>query len=379
MGRPRPPSASCRESLIVGILASLLKRGRELTDQPRASATVQRYGVHFGLLGVAAAVLLVSRLAPALAGIDLGLPSQQPVALAIPSPTPEEPLPLPLQVPAVITDTYLHRVAIPHTFSPELPTHDLTQHVVERGDTPNGIAEEYGIDPATLLWSNPNLSDESQLLQVGITLTILPVNGVLHTVVASDTVESIAGMYDVDPQAITEYGDNHLEKWPHRPVPGTEIVVPGGEKPLEVWTFTANSRYGRVQASDWYGGPLVYAGLGRFIWPTWGAVTQIYWWGHRAIDIAGPIDRPVAASDSGTVVYTGWSPVGYGNLIVLDHGNGFQTYYAHLNSIWVATGQWVTQGANIGGMGTTGRSSGPHLHFEIRYGGALLNPYDYLP
>jgi murein DD-endopeptidase MepM/ murein hydrolase activator NlpD len=120
--------------------------------------------------------------------------------------------------------------------------------------------------------------------------------------------------------------------------------------------------------------------LGRFIWPTWGRISQYYWWGHRAIDIAAPLDRPITAADSGTVVYAGWNTWGYGNLVVIDHGNGFQTWYAHLNnnSIWVANGQFVTQGSTIGGVGTTGNSSGPHLHFEIRYGGNLLNPLDYL-
>ncbi len=363
----------------------------EPSQEPAATADlasqlqtlIRRYAIHLGLLAVALLVGLLSRLDLGWVGWSINLPTAQAAAAISQAPQPEEqPIndPQPAAVPTVIPDLALHRVALPYTYEPELPTHNFARHEVVKGDTPNKVAEQYGIDPATLLWGNPDLSGEAQLLQVGISLTILPANGVLHTVEVSDTVESIAAFYSVGPDAIIGYADNHLEKWPHRPVPGTQLFVPGGEKPLLVWSYTPNSSRGQLTAAGtFYQGQIIYAGLGRFVWPTgsW-RITQYYWWAHRAIDIGAVIDTPVYASDAGTVIYAGWSSIGYGNLIVLDHGNGFQTYYAHLNSIWVANGQFVGQGVPIGGVGSTGNSSGPHLHFEIRYNGILLNPLDYL-
>jgi LysM repeat protein len=342
---------------------------------------IGRYAVHLGLLVVALAFWLVARLDLDWNRLPIDLPSVQAQAAITPTPVSEdEALSALAAEPTVIPDLSMRPEAIPHTYEPNLPTHHFTKHVVEEGDTPNKVAEEYGLEPATLLWGNPELSEKAQLLQVGITLTILPSDGVLHTVGVTDTVESIAELYGVEPQVIIDYADNNLEGWPNRPVPGTQIFVPGGEKPFLVWTYSPNSARGQMtSAGAFYEGQIIYAGIGRFIWPTgcW-RITQYYWWAHRAIDIGCVTETPVYASDGGTVIYSGWSAIGYGNLIVLDHGNGFQTYYAHLNSIWVANGQFVPQGTPIGGVGTTGNSSGPHLHFEIRYNGVLLNPLDYL-
>ncbi len=358
------------------------ERVRRPTLASQMKALAQRYAVHSGLLAVAVAFLLVGRLDLDWAGLKVGLPSVQPQIVA-PTAVPPGDEEASLQVPALVLtpvpETVFSRVAIPNTYEPALPTHDFAQHVVERGDTPNIVAEMYGIEEATLLWGNPDLSNEAQLLRVGITLTILPTNGVLHTVTTSDTVELLAEMYGVDPKTIIDYKDNHLEKWPYRPVPGTQLFIPGGEKPYLVWTWEANSRRAQATASTYYDGPIVYAGVGRFVWPTDGwRLTQYYWWAHRAIDIGVATGHPVYASDGGTVIYAGWSTVGYGNHIVLDHGNGFQTLYAHLSAIYVVSGQFVGQGTVIGASGNTGNSSGPHLHFEIRYGGSLLNPLDYL-
>jgi murein DD-endopeptidase MepM/ murein hydrolase activator NlpD len=123
-------------------------------------------------------------------------------------------------------------------------------------------------------------------------------------------------------------------------------------------------------------------GVGVFIWPTterW-IVGYDYNPGanHPAIDIAGSTGSPVWASDNGVVVYAGWSNYGYGNLIVVDHGNGWQTLYAHLNSISVGCGQSVNQGQGIGGLGSTGNSSGTHLHFAMIYVGTKVNPWNFL-
>ncbi len=357
----------------------LLKPAGEPAGRQRSG--LNRYAVHLGLVAATLAVLLVGRIQPRWESVQLGLPlAQSQAAVATVAPRAEEgALPTPAPAATLAPEAMIRRGAIPHTYEPDLPVHEFATHVVEKGETPNGVAELYGITPATLLFGNPDLSNEAQRFQIGITLTILPTDGALHTVVASDTVESIAEMYGVGPQVVIDYGDNHLEKWPHRPVPGTELFIPGGEQQLLVWSYTPNTPRGTVSGSSYYDGPIVAAGRGSFVWPTdsW-RITQYYWWAHRAIDIGAPVGTPVYASDGGTVIYAGWSAIGYGNLLVLDHGNGFQTYYAHLSSFWVGHGQFVGQGVPIAAVGNTGNSSGPHLHFEIRYIGNLLNPLEYL-
>jgi len=120
-------------------------------------------------------------------------------------------------------------------------------------------------------------------------------------------------------------------------------------------------------------------GTGRFQWPVLGSLTQEYWYGHRAIDVGAPTGSAVLAADGGFISFAGWTDVGYGYLIVIDHANGFATYYAHLSSIYVAEGQAVERGQVIGAVGSTGWSTGPHLHFEVRYYGAQQNPRAYLP
>jgi murein DD-endopeptidase MepM/ murein hydrolase activator NlpD len=124
-------------------------------------------------------------------------------------------------------------------------------------------------------------------------------------------------------------------------------------------------------------------GSGTFVWPS----DHHYLSGfdfnpdanHPAIDIAGDLGKPAYASDSGVIVYAGWNNWGYGNVIVINHGNGWQTLYAHLSQIDVSCGQSVIQGGVIGLIGSTGNSTGPHLHFEMMYNGVKVNPHDYLP
>ena len=120
-------------------------------------------------------------------------------------------------------------------------------------------------------------------------------------------------------------------------------------------------------------------GSGNFSWPSAGYVSQAYWGGHPAIDVAGWIGSPVTAADGGYVVLAGggWNG-GYGNHVIIDHGNGFSTLYAHLTSIFVEPGMTVSKGQEMGTMGNTGNSTGPHLHFEVRYGGVPYNPASYL-
>lgn len=277
----------------------------------------------------------------------------------------------------VINDDTLVPLPNPHTYQTELPAHNFQMHEVAQGETPNIIAAQYGISADTLLGGNTWLSQESNQLQVGAQLVILPVNGVLHKVRAGETIESIAELYQVPTADIIAYGPNSLEFPFYRLVPETELVIPGAS--IGQFFFTAPKSVATNAAGEpqWK-----VFGTGTYIWPVNGrCITQFYNGFHPGLDVSASEGSPVYASDTGTVTYASFAAgtyYDYGNLIVLNHGNGFETFYAHLSSIGVFPGQTVTQGALIGFSGNTGRSSGPHIHFEIRDRDFRLNPLDRL-
>jgi murein DD-endopeptidase MepM/ murein hydrolase activator NlpD len=177
------------------------------------------------------------------------------------------------------------------------------------------------------------------LLQIGQVLNILPVDGVLHEVADTDTLDAIAVSYKVDPSVIINYPENQVGK-DGKLKPGQQLVVPGGQRDM-AWSapVVTVSSVPSNPSGSYYTGPVAGTGVGSFIWPVGGSLSQYYWWGHRGIDIATPTGTPIAASDGGTVVYAGWNSGGYGNLVIIDHGNGFQTYYAHQTLIAVENGQ----------------------------------------
>lgn len=256
----------------------------------------------------------------------------------------------------------------------EAPRQDITYYTVKAGDTVLGIAARYGLQPETLMWSNSKIEQNPDRLSVGDELRILPIDGVLHVVKPGETLSDLAGEYKVDMSAIVGYAGNGLASAADALPVGKELVVPGGTRP-----FVAPS------SDDVPGAYMVDTpadapqGSGDFSWPAAGYVSQGYWGGHPAIDVAGYVGAPVAAADGGYVVLAGggWSG-GYGNHVIIDHGNGFTTLYAHLTSIFVSPGMTVSKGQQIGTMGSTGNSTGPHLHFEVRYGGVPYNPASYL-
>lgn len=244
----------------------------------------------------------------------------------------------------------------------------VIEYVVQEGDTVSTIAEKFGISVDTIRWQNNLPSRDS--IKVGQTLEILPVTGVSHKVVKGDTVYSIAKKYDVDPQAIVNYPFNvFVNDETFELAIGQEIIVPDGIKPEEVqWSPVARVRQVTPDA-----GTVVASG--SFVWPTQGSISQNYAWYHRAIDIANKAAPPVLAADAGRVVLAGWPDgYGYGNRIIIDHENGTRTLYAHLSKIYVASGQTVKRGDAIGQMGSTGRSTGIHLHFEVIQNGVQINP-----
>lgn len=222
------------------------------------------------------------------------------------------------------------------------------------------------------MWANPEIEDTPDYLRIGQQVVVLPIDGVYHTVKAGDTLESIARKYKVEVSAITgvELNGLQLPDGSLRPLEaGMKLIVAGGQKPYVPKIVTA------------YNGPVPEGarGTGLFQWPAVGTLTQGYWWGHRAIDLASYTGAPIYAADSGFVSFAGWTDVGYGYLLIIDHANGFATYYAHCSGFYVSVGQRVERGQLVAAMGSTGNSTGPHLHFEIRSGHMPLNPRAYLP
>jgi murein DD-endopeptidase MepM/ murein hydrolase activator NlpD len=262
---------------------------------------------------------------------------------------------------------------VPFTIIPERTRGEMQVYTVQPGDTVLAIANRFKLNPETIQWSNPKIDQNPDLLSIGDQLKLLPVDGVLHTVRAGDTLSALATKYKVSTEEIVAYDSNNLVDVNAPLIIGSDIVVPGGTKePAAVpvaggWTSS-------IAAPD--DAPV---GSGNFAWPASGSISQGYWGGHRAIDIAGRIGAPVSAADGGFVTTAGggWNG-GYGNYVVVDHGNGFSTLYGHLTTIYVNAGETVSAGQQIGTMGNTGNSTGPHLHFEVIYQGYGRNPYNYL-
>jgi murein DD-endopeptidase MepM/ murein hydrolase activator NlpD len=253
------------------------------------------------------------------------------------------------------------------------------------------IAQNYGLKPASMLFGNyAALEDDPRLLKPDQVLNILPVDGAYHEWKEGDTLESVAQYYSVDPSAIINYPGNFLDlteisQGKTGIQPGTYIIVPGGTRPIRDWGPPAISRtnpavaryYGEGACGEVYEGAI---GAGTFVWPTTDHSVSGFTFDpgvHPAVDIGGAEGNPIYATDSGVVVFAGWSSYGYGYMIVLDHGNGWQSAYAHLSAVGVSCGQSVYQGGQIGGLGNTGNSSGSHLHFELSINGAKVNPLDY--
>jgi len=249
----------------------------------------------------------------------------------------------------------------------EKPRDKIEEYTVKPGETLASIADKYDISVETIKWANDLKSDT---IKAGQKLKMLPITGIAHTVKSGESIYSIAKRYGVDAQNIVNFPFNEYEDLDTFSLRvGQVVYVPDGHPPA-VKPIGSGSSLVRIIGGQ--------PGSGRFIWPTTGSVTQFPVYYHMALDIANRELPPVVASDTGTVSYAGCLGYGYGCHTIIDHGNGFQTLYGHLSRIDVSAGQGVTQGQTIGRVGSTGRSTGPHLHFEVRLGGALQNPLSYL-
>jgi LysM repeat protein len=236
---------------------------------------------------------------------------------------------------------------------------EILTYQVQEGDSLWSIASQFGLDVDTLRWSNPDLERNPDMLGTGMELAILPVAGAYHTVQAGETLSGIAREYGVAELDILNYPLNGLQD-PDHLREGQQLVIPHGRK--EQFRPIPDA------AAD-----------SPFAWPLVGSITQGFSEAHRAIDVGAPYAAPVYAGREGKVVRSGWARTGYGYTVIIEHGEGLQSLYSHMKGQWVATGEWVTRGQLIGEVGSTGNSSGPHVHFEVRVNGEQVNPLGYLP
>lgn len=246
------------------------------------------------------------------------------------------------------------------------------EYEVQPGDTVSAVAEKYGVSTDTIRWEN-GMTSASQI-KPGQKLKILPVSGVRHKVTRGETVYSIAKKYSANAQAIVDFPFNTFSDNESFALDvGQDLIVPDGKKPNEApWSPLQNVARRTPDAG-------AVSATGLFVWPMGGVITQNFAWYHRGVDIATAHGTPIVAADSGRVTVAGWPDNGgYGNRVMVDHGNGYVTLYAHMFKVYVTAGQTVKRGDTLGLEGSTGRSTGPHLHFEIRKNGVFVSPLQYL-
>ncbi|PKL72328.1 hypothetical protein CVV26_02070 [Candidatus Kuenenbacteria bacterium HGW-Kuenenbacteria-1] len=256
--------------------------------------------------------------------------------------------------------------------TPQIRTKSI-KYIVKAGDVISGIAKKFNISTNTILWEN-NLSERS-LIKPGDELVILPVTGVVHTVGKGENLGKIAKKYNINETeilAINELTNDSLKI-------NQKIIIPGGEKhfPLIFAKKVAINKKWVPPVLGKFISSKIKAG---FIWPTSSyRITQYYHWGHPGIDIGGKNhSSPIYASADGVVASAIYSNRGYGRHIIINNGNNTTTLYGHMSEFYVKRGERVEKGQVIGLLGSTGRSTGPHLHFEIKINGQKINPLKYI-
>jgi LysM repeat protein len=233
---------------------------------------------------------------------------------------------------------------------------EISVYVVREGDALSQIAEMYGVTTNTILWAN-DLSSAKEI-KAGDTLVILPIVGVRHTIAKGETLSDIVKKYSANIEEVLAYNNLDSES---SIVVGEELMIPGGEIQTVKPKATPTKTSGKKVSSG-------------FTHPAPGSIRTQGIHGYNGVDLGGGYGSTIRAAAGGKVIVAkaaGWNG-GYGNYIVIKHDNGTQTLYAHLSSVGVSVGDWVEQGQTIGGMGNSGKSTGTHLHFEVRGG---TNPF----
>lgn len=251
---------------------------------------------------------------------------------------------------------------------PAAPKRDAVEtYLVQEGDTLGRIAERYGLNLSTVLWAN-NLTFRSTI-QPGQELTILPADGVYYKVVSGDTISRIARRYNVEADKILS--ENQLASADKLQI-GEQLLIPGGEP------FRVTPRITSPVANLFVPPSKAVPSGSGWLWPTdWRTITQYYGWRHTGVDIDGDYSTFSYAARDGVVIYNGWRG-GYGLTVEVDHGDGYVTRYAHHSKNLVSRGDYVTAGEPLARTGTTGRSTGTHLHFEVIRSGRFQNPLDFV-
>jgi murein DD-endopeptidase MepM/ murein hydrolase activator NlpD len=259
-----------------------------------------------------------------------------------------------------------------HTDISQKPRDKTITYTVQKGDTVSTIAQKFGISADTIRWAN-SLSNDS--INVGDTLQILPVTGIEYKVQSGDTVYTIAKKFATDAQNIVDFPFNDFANpETFSLVTGQMLIVPGGIQP-------SAQPFIQPQVYIAQGPSSTSFSASGFTWPVHGLITQFASWYHEALDLAAPYGTPIVAAKSGVVkeANTGGYNYGYGNDVVIDNGDGYSSLYAHMEAVNVSPGQQVVGGSTvIGWIGMTGRTTGPHVHFEIRQNGVTVNPLPFL-
>ncbi len=258
----------------------------------------------------------------------------------------------------------------------EKPRDKVITYTVEKGDTVETIARKFStknnpISPDTIRWEN-DLSDDD--ITVGDTLRILPVTGIAHKVGEGETIYTIAKKYNTDAQKIADFPFNEFagNGETFALVTGQMLIIPDGIKPSEQPVIKR-----QVYLAQ---GPIPVSS-GGYTYPVRGEISQSFSWYHPGLDITSPIGTPIVAAHNGTVteVHLGTYDGGYGNNVYISNGAGIVSHYAHMSGANVSPGQRVVGGSTvIGWIGMTGRTTGPHVHFEIRVNGSVVNPLAYI-
>lgn len=294
---------------------------------------------------------------------------------------------LPIYLKVLPENGIIRRTAL-HTNIPTRPRTEVVEYTVATGDSVFGIAQSFNLHPETILWANyDQLNDSPDMLNPGMTLNVPPVNGVYYQWQEGDTFESVATKFDTKVEDILGWEGNNFDLTNPQVEPGAWIMIPNGHREFRQWLVPTIARTNSGVSKSVLGPGACegnYAGAygsGAFSWPTASHTLSgnDYWSGHLGIDIAGYLGDGVFASDAGVIVFAGWANGGYGYMVMIDHGNGYQTLYAHLSVVNAGCGQSVYSGTYIGAIGSTGNSTGPHLHFEVRDMGGFISPWYVLP
>lgn len=310
--------------------------------------------LHLSTVGVLALGVII---APFLASTYPVFSAQESISSEISSPSSEQSI-------VVGEDVFKTEIS-------QKPRDKVIEYTVQRGDTVSTIASKFGISQDTVRWANDLRNDN---IEVGDTLKILPVTGIAYKVLQGDSVYTIAKKFDTNAQQIVDFPFNDFANpETFSLVEGQILIVPDGIKPSEQPTYIKRQVYIAQ-------GPVSISSAG-FTWPLRGGISQFSSWYHTAIDITDPVGTPIVAAQNGTVIKSlvGTWDGGYGTNVAIDDGNGNQTLYAHMSGVNVGVGDSVVAGKTvIGWVGMTGRTTGPHLHFEVRRGGVLVNPLAYI-